>query len=84
MKDTHPDIEEIFVSRMMALTGSERMIMGCSMFEAAKSMVKSAILRENPALSERELKAELFMRFYKEGYDEAQAEHIRKSLTNRR
>lgn len=64
MKDTNPAIEEMFFNMMMARNGVERLRMGFEMYEMARKIVISSILKDNPEISEREMKIFLFNRFY--------------------
>jgi hypothetical protein len=68
MTDTSPEIAEMVRSRLMALSGEERMRMGAEMFEAAKCMVLASL---PPDLTESERKAQLFQRLYGEPMPEA-------------
>ena len=76
MNDTHPEIAKLYHQLLMAKTGEERLIMGCSMFDFAKSIVSSAIKNENPGLSQFEIKKELFKRFYANDFSETQKQRI--------
>jgi len=61
--DTSPEIAEMVRTRLMALSGSERFLMGIRMCEAARRMVLASL----PAgLPESERKRLLFERFYGE------------------
>jgi hypothetical protein len=63
MNDTPPEIAEMVRLRLMALSGSERFVMGSQMFDAARRMVIASL----PAgLSDAELKRQLFLRIYNE------------------
>lgn len=64
MNDTQPAIDSHFRRLVMAKSGEERLRMGCSMFDAAKEIVKSAILDYDPGITAVELKKEFFLRFY--------------------
>jgi hypothetical protein len=61
MNDTSPEIEQLVHQRMMARSGSERFVMGASMFDVARKMI-IASLPSN--LSPEELRARLFERIY--------------------
>ena len=63
MTDTAPDIAEIVRTRMMALSGAERFLMGVRMSEAARRMVLASFPIH---LSEAERKRLLFERIYGE------------------
>ena len=57
MNDTSPEIEKIVYEMMMARSGAERLIMGASMFDAARQIVLASLPKDLP---EEELKRQLF------------------------
>lgn len=61
MTDTAPEIAAMIHERMMALSGSERFMMGIRMCRAARRMVLASF---PPGLSELETKRLLFQRYY--------------------
>jgi hypothetical protein len=61
VNDTHPDIEVKVRAMLMAKSGAERLIMGCQMFETARTI---ALASAPAGLTEREQKAWLARRFY--------------------
>jgi len=61
MDDSTPEIKEKMREMMMSRTGSERVIMGASMFDAARLIVLSSLPKDLP---EDELKRKLFERIY--------------------
>jgi hypothetical protein len=63
MNDTPPEIEERMREMMMARSGAERLIMGSSMFDAARRVVLASLPKDLP---EAELKRRLFERIYGE------------------
>jgi uncharacterized protein YneF (UPF0154 family) len=64
MKDTPPEIEEKVREIFRKKTPEERIRMGCEMYDVSRYLVRQALLRENPHISEAELKQQLFLRFY--------------------
>ncbi|MHC4204871.1 MAG: hypothetical protein ACYSTT_09475 [Planctomycetota bacterium] len=48
----------------MNKTGEERLLMGCSMYDTAKQIVRSAIYNNRPQITDEEMKKEIFLRFY--------------------
>lgn len=58
--DTSPEVAEMVRARLMALSGSERFVMGVRMFEAARRMVLASL----PPVPEQERKRLLFERMY--------------------
>jgi hypothetical protein len=63
MNDTSPEIEKAVREMMMARSGAERLIMGSSMFDAARRVVLASLPKDLP---EAELKRRLFERIYGE------------------
>ena len=76
MNDTGPEMEERYHTLLMRLSGEERLKMGCSMFDAAKAIVKSSILNENPGIAVGELKEKIFLRIYGPDFSESQKRKI--------
>lgn len=63
MNDTPPEIEKRVREMVMARSGAERLIMGSSMFDAARKVVLASLPKDLP---EDELKRRLFERIYGE------------------
>jgi len=61
MNDTPPEIEKRVREMMLARSGAERLIMGSSMFDAARAIVLASLPKDLP---EAELKRRLFERIY--------------------
>ena len=61
MSDTPPEIQEMVRARLMAMSGSERFMMGVRSFEAARRMVLASLPE---GLTPTERKRRLFRRFY--------------------
>ena len=76
MNDTLPEIEIIFKKMIMSKSHEERLMMGCSMFDSAKKIVKSSITAKHPDLSNREMKKKVFLRFYGSEFNAFQKEKI--------
>ncbi len=64
MNDTHPDVAIRYRDLMMSKTGQQRLRMGCSMYDTAKTIVRSAIYNSRPQITDEEMKKEVFLRFY--------------------
>ena len=76
MDDTTPEISEKIREMIRGKTPLERLEMGCSMFETSRQLITRAILEENPQISEKGLKQQLFLRFYGNDFDEQEREKI--------
>jgi len=64
MFDTHPDVAIRYRDLMMSKTGQQRLLMGFSMYDTAKQIVRSAIYNSRPDITGVEMKKEIFLRFY--------------------
>jgi hypothetical protein len=49
---------------MMSKSSQERLLMGCSMYDTSKQIVRSAIINSQPGIKEEEMKKQIFLRFY--------------------
>ncbi len=76
MNDTPPEVTKIMCEMMQKKTPTERIMMGCSMYQVSKRLVTEAILRENPNISKTELKQQLFLKFYKDDFSPEEREKI--------
>ena len=79
-KDTSDKVWRHYVQLMMQKTGEERLLMGCSMFDTAKEIVKSSLLAKSVNLDPQDLKRNIFLRFYGHEYNETQLNNIGMSL----
>ena len=66
MNDTSPEIEQKVHEMMMARSGAERLVMGASMFDAARQIVLASLPKDLP---KDELKRRLFERIYGESLE---------------
>ena len=80
MNDTHPDIAIRFRDLMMSKSGEERLLMGFSMYAAAREIVRSAILAQRPDITPQEMRKEIFLRFYGHEFCQADREKISKEI----
>ena len=83
MNDTHPEMAARFRNLLMSKTGQERLLMGCSMYDAAKEIVRCSIYNNNPGITEAEMRREIFLRFYSHEYSRAEREKIISALVSK-
>jgi hypothetical protein len=76
MNDTHPEIAVRFRDLMKAKSNERRLLMGCSMFDTAKQIAKSAIYSQCPSITPKEMRKEIFLRFYGLEFSRADREKI--------
>ncbi len=82
MSDTHPDIAIRFRELMMRKSGEQRLLMGCSMYDTAKQIVRSAIYNSRPGITETEMKKEIFLIFYGQEFSQAERDKFFSALTS--
>ena len=80
MNDTSASMTSKYNKLIMAKSKQARLRMGCSMFDTAKKIVRSAILNQNPKITAGRMKAELFLRFYGGEFSVAEQEKILNGL----
>ncbi len=76
MNDTHPDIAIRFQNLLMLKSNEQRLIMGCSMYDAAKQIVRSSIYNKHPQISAGQMRKEIFVRFYGLEFSQPDRERI--------
>jgi len=82
MFDTHPDVAIRYRELMMRKSGEQRLLMGCSMYDTAKEIVRSAIYNSRPGITDVEIKREIFLRFYGLEFSQADREKYLSVLTS--
>ncbi len=82
MEDTSTAVAVRFQKMIMKRGPLERLLMGCSMFDSAKQIVKNAILNQNPEIKPQRMKEEIFLRFYGMEFNKAEKEKILNVLKN--
>lgn len=83
MNDTNSVMASQFRKLIMAKSREERLIMGCSMFDTAKRIVKDSILNQNPRITPQRIKKEIFLRFYGMEFNKSEKERILKVWISR-
>lgn len=81
MKDTSAEVEKRFDRMLMSKSGVERLMMGASMFDAARELIKSSIIARQPDISARDLKKELFLRVYEVDFSEDEKSKIVRAIS---
>lgn len=76
MIDTPHSVEKLYESMIMRKSPEERLRMGCSMFKAAQEIVLASIRDQDPGLSPKEIKKQLFLRFYDGDFPDSQKARI--------
>jgi len=76
MDDTHPHIAKKYHELMLQKSGGERLQMGCSLFDTAKTLVLSSIRARNPNITPSEERKEIFLRFYRNDFTLERLEKI--------
>lgn len=76
MRDTPPEIEQIYRAMLMARSGSERLLMGCDLFSTSRELIMSALNERDPT----EVRQQLFLRFYGPEFTPAEQARILSSI----
>ena len=82
MNDTHPEVAVRFRNLMMGKTGQKRLLMGCSMYDTAKEIVRSSIYNRRPGITEADMRREIFLRFYGQDFSRAEREKLMSVLAS--
>ena len=80
MKDTSEEFEVIFRNMIMKRSPEERLLMGSSMFDTAKQIVRSSIMEQYPKILPKEMKEKIFLRFYGMEFSESEKKKILSAL----
>jgi hypothetical protein len=80
MNDTAPGIAALYRNLIMNKSGEERLLMGCSMYDTARQIVRGAINNNRPGITEKEMKKEIFLRFYGKEFNRADREKFLSAL----
>ncbi len=83
MNDTSPEVESFFNELMMKKTGQERLKMGFSMFDMARKQVLASILNQNPNADLKDIRKQLFLRFYGDDFTSEEREKILTQISSR-
>ncbi len=76
MKDTNNEVELYFNKMIMNKTGQERLIMGFSMFEMARTQILAFLKSNNPNIDSKEINKYIFLRFYTEDFSHEEQKKI--------
>lgn len=80
MKDTPPEIQQLQRDIIHAMTDHERAMLGVDMIESARKVVTNSIREEYPHLSEREVVAERFVRYYRNEFSDDELKTIKEAI----
>ena len=83
MNDTIPEIAALYRNLIMNKSGEERLLMGCSMYDTARQIVCSAIYNNRPGIREKEMRKEIFLRFYGKEFSRDEREKVLSALMAR-
>lgn len=80
LKDTPPEILQLQRDIIHSKTDHERAMMGIDMIESVRKIVVNSIKIEKPHLTEREVVAELFERYYGQEFSHEEKQVIKKGI----
>ncbi|MGD0949641.1 MAG: hypothetical protein ABSA52_19710 [Candidatus Binatia bacterium] len=76
MTDTPPEVAELYRDLLMRRSGSERLEMGCRMFDTARTLMRASLGDPLGADRSRDMMARLFLRTYAADFDPATRDRI--------
>lgn len=76
MHDTSLAMDNKMREIIRAKSPLERLTMGCSMYDTSRYLIKRSILENNPSISKKDLRIELFLKFYRNDFSAEQCERI--------
>jgi hypothetical protein len=82
MDDTYPEIAAKFQDLIMQKSCEQRLLMGFSMYDAAKQIVRSSIYNSRPGITKEQMKKEIFIRFYGQEFSKSGRDRILSMLTS--
>jgi len=71
MNDTNSRITREYIGLMKKRSNEDRFLMGCSMYDFAKTIVMNSIISQNPEISGSRINEKIFLRFYGSDMGEA-------------
>lgn len=69
MNDTPPEINDRYRAMLLQRSGEARLLMGDSMYAAARTLVRASIVATIPHVSPAQLRQQIFLRFYGHEFD---------------
>ena len=84
MNDTPPDVDHRYRALLMQRSGEERMLIGDSMYAAARALVRASILAATPHASPAQSRQQIFLRFYGHEFDAHTRDKILAALESAR
>ncbi|MDA8146967.1 MAG: hypothetical protein M0Z27_13030 [Thermaerobacter sp.] len=67
--DTSPEVAARYRQLLMAKSGQERMLLGAAMYAQARKIVEASVRGYDPDASDREVRRQVFLRFYGRDFD---------------
>ncbi|MFH1441144.1 MAG: hypothetical protein ABIH18_03780 [Candidatus Omnitrophota bacterium] len=80
LKDTMPKVEEIYINKLKQKTEEERALMGFSMFDTAKTIVRESFEKGMDSKNE---KLAIFNKFYSNEFSQETKNKIIKHLSKK-
>ena len=79
MNDTPETVQNLYRMLLMRRSGSERLQMGCAMFDTARTLARASLRRHSH--NEHELRVRLFVRTYGGDFDAETVQRISEWLS---
>lgn len=82
MNDTPPEIRQKQIEMFLKKTPRERFLIGADLIDAGRIIMISNIKKDNPGISDLEVKIEVTKRCYSRDFQPAEMEKIIQSMIN--
>ena len=80
MSDTPPEVEHRYRAMLMQRSAEARLLMGDSMYAAARALVRASILAATPNATPAQVRQQIFVRFYGHEFDAPTLDRILAAL----
>jgi hypothetical protein len=82
MDDTSAETKLILARMISSKTPAQRLRMASNMFDTARKLVEAGLRNENSSLTTAQLRAQLFLRLYKNDFTDDMLSAIMKNIPN--
>jgi len=82
VRSESPHLEKLYDEMIMALSPGERLLMGCRMYDFAKSLMIAGIRMQMPDATEAQVRAQFFKRMYGSDFTPEELKKIMRELPN--
>ena len=82
MHSESPELENLYIEMLMALSPGERLLMACRMYDTAKTLMIAGIRMQMPEANEAQVNAQFFLRMHGSDFTPEELAKIMRELPN--